>query len=134
MQLYCSGPYLPGQCPICPEEKLLSGLSACIKSTGNLSAAKRTVIKVSGVISCKGDSLGNTLINYVVAYLCKAVNVCLSGPEVASFYRVIEKAEDTVAVVGIVLCRINAALRRNAVSAARTVLVAECLNIVAELA
>ena len=40
---------LPHEGTVCPEKELLSGLSSCIESSGDLGSSKRTVSKISGI-------------------------------------------------------------------------------------
>ena len=68
------------------------------------------------------------------ADLRQPIDVGLARPEIAAFDRVVEQAIDAVAVVPIVLGRVDAALRRDAVRPPRRVLEAEALHVVAELA
>ncbi len=114
------------------EQQLLAGLAAGKKGAGNLGSTERAVLKVAGIIAGKGHSLGNALIDDVVADLGQTVDVGFAGPEVAAFDSVVEQSEDTVAVVRIVFGGVDPALGGDAVSPARTVLVAEGLHVVAE--
>ena len=68
------------------------------------------------------------------AQLRQAVDVGLARTVVAALDGVVEQALDAVAVVLIVLRGVDAALRRDAVRAARAVLDAEAEDVVAELA
>src|SRR5262249_31144284 len=61
------------------------------------------------------------------------VDVGLAGAEVAALHGVVEQPPHRVAVVAVVLRRVDAALRGDAVRAARAVLEAEALDLVAEL-
>jgi hypothetical protein len=70
----------------------------------------------------------------MLADLGEAVDVGLAGAEVAALDGVVEQPVDAVAVVLVVLRRVDAALRGDRVGAARAVLVAERLDVVAELA
>src|SRR5690606_7249495 len=62
------------------------------------------------------------------------VDVGFAGPVVAAFDGVVEQPVDAVPVVAVVLRRVDAALRGNAVRAPRAVLVAERLDVVPGLA
>ena len=64
----------------------------------------------------------------------QAVDVGFAGAEVAALDGVVEEAVDAVAVVLIVLGGVDAALGGDGVGAARAVLIAEALDVVAELA
>jgi hypothetical protein len=73
------------------------------------------------------------LVDDLHRHLGQAVDVRLARAEVAALDRVVEEAEDRVAVVLVVLGGVDAALRRDRVRAARAVLVAEDVYVVAEL-
>ena len=62
------------------------------------------------------------------------IDVRFARAEIAALDRVVEQAVDAVAVVLIVLRGVDAALRGDAVRAARRILKAEALDVVAELA
>jgi hypothetical protein len=81
--------------------------------------------KQSAVIPGKGDALGHTVVDDVVADLRQAIDVGFPGPEIAALDRVVEQTPDAVAVVGVVFGGIDAALGSDAVGAARGVLDAE---------
>src|SRR5262249_40244384 len=66
--------------------------------------------------------------------LREAVHVGLAGPEVPALHRVVEEPPDGIAVVLIVLGRVDTALSRDGVGTTRAVLKAEALNFVAQLA
>jgi hypothetical protein len=72
------------------------------------------------------------MIDDVIADLGQAVDVGLAGAKIAALDGVVEKPPDAVAVVGIVLGGIDAALGGDAVGAARAVLETEGLYVVAQ--
>jgi len=77
--------------------------------------------------------LRDALVDDVEADLREAIHVRLARAKIAALHRVIEQAENAVAVVLIILGGVDAALRGDAVGAARAVLEAEALHVVAEL-
>src|SRR5690606_21731162 len=77
--------------------------------------------------------LRHALIDDVRGDLGEAVDVRLAGAEVAALDRVVEEAEDAVAVVLVVLGRVDAALGRDGVRPPRAVLIAEAVDVVALL-
>src|SRR5208337_2274659 len=87
-----------------------------------------------GVIPRKRHALGHALVYDIHAQLGQAVNVRFAGTEVTALDRVVEQALDAVAVVRIVLGRVDTALGRDAVSTAWRVLEAEDLDVVSQLA
>ena len=104
------------------EQELLARLAARIEGARDLRAAEGAGGEIARVVPGKRHALGNGLVDDVAAQLREAVDVRLAGPEVAALDRVVEQALDAVAVVGIVLGRVDAALGRDAVGAAGRVL------------
>jgi len=60
------------------------------------------------------------------------VYVGLAGAIIAAFYRVVEEAEDGVAVVLVVFCRVDATLRGDGMRPAGGILVTERFDVVAQ--
>ena len=112
---------------------MLSGLSSSIKCSRNLGAAKTSVSQQSAVFTRKGDTLGHALIDDAIADLCKAIDICLSGSEIASFYGVIKQAPYAVTFIGVVLGSVNSPLGSDAVRPPGAVLETECFYIIAQL-
>ena len=81
-----------------------------------------------------GHALGDALVDDVGADLGQPVDVGLAGAVVAALDGVVEEPVDGVAVLLVVLGRVDAALRGDRVGPARGVLVAEGLHVVAGLA
>ena len=69
-----------------------------------------------------------------VADFGEAIDVGFARTKIAAFDRVVEQAKDAVAVVLIIFRGVDSALGRDAMSAARTVLIAKAFHVVAELA
>jgi hypothetical protein len=78
--------------------------------------------------------LRDALVDDVHRNLGQPVDVAFAGAEVAALYRVVEEAIDRVAVVLVVLGRIDTALRGDGVRAARRILETEALDVIAEFA
>ena len=116
------------------EQQLLAGLAARVERARDLRAAERAVGEQAAVLARERHALRHALVDDVDADLRQAVDVGLARAEVAAFDRVVEQAVDAVAVVLVVLRGVDAALRGDAVRAARRVLEAEALHLVAELA
>jgi hypothetical protein len=85
------------------------------------------------VLAREGHALRDALVDDRRADLREAVDVGLARAEVAALDRVVEQPPDGIAVVRVVLGRVDAALRGDAVRAARAVLEAEGVDVVAEL-
>ena len=116
------------------KKKLLAGLASGIKGARDLRAAEGTVVEEATILTGERNALRDTLIDDVHANLSEAVNVGFASAEIAALYGVVEEAVNAVAIVVIIFRGVDAALRSNGVSAPRTVLIAEALNVVAEFA
>src|SRR5271157_2045817 len=116
------------------EKELLAGLAAGVEGAGNLRAAERAVVEETAVLASEGDALCNALVDDVDADLREAVDVGFAGAEVAALDGVVEEAVNAVAIIVIILGGVDAALRGDGVSAARAVLIAKALDVVAEFA
>ncbi len=115
------------------EQQLLPRLSAGVERARNLRAAEAAVIQIARIFARERHALRHALIDDVDADLRQAVDVRLARAEIAALHGVVEQAIDAVAVVVIILGRVDAALRRNAVRAAGRILETEALDVVAEL-
>ena len=115
---------------ISPEQKLLARLSTSIKSTGNLGAAERAVVKQSAVFTGERHPLRNTLVDDVVAHLGEAVDIRFAGTEIAALDRVVKKPVSAIAIILVILRSVDATLRGDRVRAARAILIAEALHVV----
>src|SRR5437763_1467562 len=82
----------------------------CVARPRDLGAAERTGVEQAAVLTREGDALGDALVDDLDADLRQPVHVRLAGAEVATLHRVVEEAEDAVAVVAIVLGGVDAAL------------------------
>ena len=109
-------------------------LPAGIEGARDLDAAEGAVVEQPAVLTSERDALGDALVDDVGADLGEAIDVGLARAVVAALDRVVEESVDGVAVLLVVLRRVDAALRGDRVGAARGVLVAEGLHVVARLA
>ena len=125
---------LPHHRLVSAEEQLLAGLAARVEGPRHLRAAERAVVEQAAVLARERHALGDALVDDVDAQLRQAVDVRLARPVVAALDRVVEQPLDAVAVVLVVLRRVDPALRGDAVRAPRAVLDAEAQDVVAELA
>ena len=116
------------------DQQLLPGLAAGVERAGDLDAAERAVVEEAAVLTRERHALGHALVDDVHADLGEPVDVGLAGAVVAALDRVVEEPVDGVAVALVVLGRVDAALGRDRVRAARRVLVAERLHDVPGLA
>ena len=115
------------------EEQLLARLPAGVERPGDLGAAEGAVVEEPAVLAGERDAQGDALVDDRDRDLGQPVDVGLAGPEVPALDRVVEEPLDAVAVVAVVLRGVDPALRRDRVRAARGILVAEALDVVAEL-
>jgi hypothetical protein len=116
------------------QQKLLAGLAAGVKGAADLRATERTVRQQAAILARQGDALRDALVDDVRAHLGEAIDIGLPGAEVAPLDRVIKEPEHAVAVVLVILRRIDAALRRDGVGAPGRILIAEAFHLVAKLA
>ena len=116
------------------EQQLLAGLAPGVERAGDLRAAERAVVEQPAVLAGERHALGDALVDDVHAHLRQPVDVRLAGAVVAALHRVVEEAVDAVAVVRVVLRRVDPALRGDGVGAPGRVVEGERLDLVAELA
>ena len=116
------------------DEELLPGLAAGVERARHLDATEGAVVEQAAVLAGERDALRDALVDDVRAHLGEAVDVGLAGAVVATLDRVVEEALDGVAVLLVVLRGVDATLRGDRVRAARGVLEAERLHVVAGLA
>jgi hypothetical protein len=115
------------------QQQLLAGLAARVEGARNLRAAEGAVVEVAAVFARERHALRHALIDDVDADLRQAVDVGFAGAEIAALHGVVEEAVDAVAIVVIILGGVDAALRGDGVRAARRILEAEALDVVAQL-
>ena len=121
------------QSRVSTEQELLTRLAASIKRAAHLSAAEGAVRQHAAVFAGKGHALRHALVDDVHADLGQTMHVGLASAEVAAFDRVIKEAMHAIAVVLVVLRRIDAALGRDGVRTTGGILEAEALHLVAQL-
>ena len=110
------------------EQQLLAGLPARIEGARHLRAAERAVVELTAVLARERDSLGDALVDDLARNLRQPVDVGLARAKVAPLDGVVEEAHHRVAVVLVVLGRVDAALRGDAVGATGRILEAEALH------
>src|SRR5215831_3909197 len=131
--LTISLPDLTRQGLIGSKQELLAGLPACVKGPGNLSPAERSICQEPAILAREWNSLSHALINDIGAHLGQPIDIGFSGSKITALNRVVEKPVDAVAVILIVLGGIDSSLSSNTMSAARTVMKAKALDLVAQL-
>jgi hypothetical protein len=107
--------HLPGEGLVGAEEELLTRLPAGVEGAGDLRATERPVVEQPAVLAGEGHALRDALVDDVHADLRQPVDVRFPGPVVAALDGVVEEPVDAVAVVAVVLGRVDPALRRDAV-------------------
>jgi len=110
VHLHLSERDLPAEALVGTEEELLSGLAAGVEGAADLGSAERAIVEHAAVFAGKGHALGHTLVDDCGGEFRQAVDIGLTAAEIAAFNRVIEKAENAIAVVLIVLGGIDPAL------------------------
>ena len=125
---------LPFESLIGAEEKLLACLAAGVEGSRNLRATEGAIRKGAAVFAGERDALRHALIDNVNTDLRQAVDIGFASAEIAAFDGVVEEAVDAIAIVLIILGGVDAALRRDGVRAARRILEAEALDVIAEFA
>ena len=115
------------------EQELLAGLTPGVEGTAHLGATERAVGEQAAVLTGERHTLRSALVDDVDRYLGEAVHVGFTGPVVAPLHGVVEEAIDRVAVVAVVLRRVDAALSSDRVGTTGGVVEGEDLHVVAEL-
>ena len=115
------------------EQQLLARLAAGVEGARHLHAAERAVREQAPVLPGERDALRDALVDDVDAQLRQAIHVRLARAEVAALQRVVEQPEHGVAVVLVVLGRVDPALGGDRMRAPGRVLEAEAGDVVAEL-
>ena len=115
------------------EQQLLARLAFGVEGTAHLNPAERAVVEQAAVVAGKGNPLGHTLVDDASRNLGEAVHVGFAAAVVTPLYGVVKKAKNGVTVVLVVFGGIDSALGRNRVGAARRILKAKRLDVVAQL-
>ena len=109
---------------------MLTGLSACVERARDLSAAEGAVVQRPAVLASERHALCDALVDDIAADLRETIHVGFAGAVVAALHRVVEQTEHAVAVVRVVLRRVDPALCRDAVRAAGGFMITERNDIV----
>ncbi len=133
-ELHRTGIDLPHQRRIGTEQELLAGLTAGVEGSRDLRTAEGAVVEHATVLAREGHALGDTLVDDIDADLGQAMDVALAGAVVAALDGVVEEPVDRIAVVLVVLRRVDPALGGDAVRAARRIEDGEREYVVAHLA
>jgi hypothetical protein len=100
---------LPLQRLVGAQQQLLAGLAAGVEGPRDLRAAERARVEQAAVLAGERDALRDALVDDLAADLREPVDVGLPRAEVPALDRVVEQPEDAVAVVAVVLRRVDAA-------------------------
>jgi hypothetical protein len=100
---------------ISSKQQLLAGLAAGIKGSRHLNPAKRTIRQQTAVLTRERNALRHALVDNIEADFGQAMNIRFSRPKITPFDRIVEQAENAIAVVLIVLGGVDTALRRDTV-------------------
>ena len=124
---------LAAECRVSTEEELLTCLTLSIESTRYLCATERTVVEQAAVFASERNTLSHTLVDDAVAHLSKTVHVCLTSTVVTTLDSVVEEAIHRVAIVLVVLSRVDTTLCSDRVCTTWRVLDTEVEDIEAHL-
>ena len=130
---HLAGGDLPAERPVSSEQELLAGLAARVEGTRHLRSAERAVGQKPAVLARERHPLRHALVDDQVGDLGQPVDVGLARAVVAALDGVVEQPEDAVAVVGVILGGVDAALRGDAVRAPGAVLQTQAGDPVAHL-
>ena len=111
----------------------MPSLSPTVERPRDLNAPKRPVRQLTAILSGKGDTKRHALIDDLCTDLSEPIHIGFSGAEITAFDRVIKQSPDTIAVVLVVLRRIDSSLRGNAVCPPRTIVETKALHVIPKL-
>src|SRR6185503_20083790 len=100
----------------------------------DLHAAEGPIVQKPAVFSCKRHALSDALIDDVDTDFRQTVDVRFTGAKIAALDRILEKAEDAVAVIPVVLRRVNPSLGGYRVCPSRGVVIGKTVDVVSLLA
>ena len=123
--------HLALECRVGAKEELLPGLAAAVEGALDEDAAERARRQHAAVLAVERDALGDSLVDDVGGGLSEAPDVRLARAEVAPLDRVDEEALDRVALVRVVLGRVDAPLGRDGMGSPGRVLEAERVDCIA---
>src|SRR5262249_12887599 len=92
------------------KQELLASLSTAVERARHLRSTEGTIVEQSAILARKGHALRHALINDAGTDLGEAIDIRLARAEVAPLDGVVEQAPDAIAIVLIVLGRVDAAL------------------------
>ena len=118
---------------VAADQQLLPRLATGVEGALHLHTTEGPGVQEAAILTCKGDALGNTLVDDVGADLRQAVDVRLAGPIIATLDGVVEQPVGGVVVVAVVLGRVDTALGRDGMGTPGAVLIAEIQDVVAGL-
>ena len=133
ISLYLSAVDLPVHSRIGTQQQLLPGLPPGVEGAGYQYSPEGAVVEHPPVFAGKGNPLGHALVDDVHRFLGQSVHVCFPGAIIAPLDGVVEEPVGTVAVALVILGRIDAPLGCDAVRPPGRILIAECLDVVAQL-
>src|SRR5204862_6109860 len=116
------------------ERRLLPGPSPRVEGACALGTAERAVGEPPAVLTRERNALRHALVDDVDADQREPVHVRLARAEIAALDRVVEQALNAVAVVLVILRRVDPPLCGDRVRSARRILIAVAADVVSELA
>src|SRR5207342_829297 len=119
MELDRAEVHLPLEGLVRAEQELLAGLAPGVERARHLRASEGAGVEQASVLAGERYALGDALVDDLDADLGEPVDVRLARAVVAALDRVVEEAVDAVAVVLVVLRRVDPALGGDAVRTAR---------------
>src|SRR5260370_37558327 len=134
MHCYSSGCDLLLEGLISTQQELLSSLASRVECPFDLHAAEGPIVQKPAVFSCTRHALSDALIDDVDTDFRQTVNVGFTGAEIAAFDGVLEKAENAVPVISIVLRSVHPSLGGDRVCPSRGVVIGKAVDVVALLA
>ena len=118
---------------ISTEEQLLTGLTLCVEGTAYLRATERTVVEQTSVLTGERNALCYTLVDDVIGNLRQTIDIRLTSAVVTTFDRIVVETINTIAVVLVVLRRVDTALCSNRVRTTRRILDTEVEDVKSHL-
>src|SRR5579862_2767241 len=114
------------------QQQLLTSLPARVERSRNLRATKRPIVQQAAIFPRKRHALRHALVDDIHAHLRKPIHICLARAEIATLDSIVEKPVNRIAVIRIILSRIDATLRCNAVRSARAILETKAFDLVTQ--
>src|SRR5262249_43827012 len=114
-------------------QKLLASLPACVESSRHLSPPKRPIGKQSAIFTRKRHALRDALVDDAIADLSETIHVRFAGTKVAALDRVVKQSVNAVAIVLVILCRVEPTLGGNRMGSARRILKAKTFHVIPQL-